>query len=84
MTRAGFASPASSRSRTIMSSTDLQAYRDKAFSSLHLIDDEAFRARHRAVWKHDLALGPIPCVSLYTMIWARSPKRNRSGPRRPP
>lgn len=47
---------------------DIQAYRDRAFSSLLLIDDEAFRCGIGRL-EADLARGPIPCVSLYTMIW---------------
>ena len=48
--------------------TDIAAYRDKAFSSLHLIDEAAF-ARGFARLESDLASGPIPCVSLYTVLW---------------
>ena len=50
-----------------------QAYRDKAFSSLHNIDAAAF-ARGTARLEADLASGPIPCVSLYTIIWATKPE----------
>jgi SAM-dependent methyltransferase len=52
--------------------TDLQAYRDKAYSSLLLIDDEAFLRGLRRL-EDDRARGPIPCVSLYTMIWGTKP-----------
>jgi ubiquinone/menaquinone biosynthesis C-methylase UbiE len=51
---------------------DIQAYRDRAFSSLLLIEDEAFR-RGIGRLEVDLARGPIPCVSLYTMIWGEVP-----------
>jgi ubiquinone/menaquinone biosynthesis C-methylase UbiE len=51
---------------------DIRAYRDRAFSSLHLIDEEAFRRGIRRL-EADLARGPIPCVSLYTMIWTTAP-----------
>jgi ubiquinone/menaquinone biosynthesis C-methylase UbiE len=51
---------------------DIQAYRDRAFSSLLLIEDEAFR-RGIGRLEADLARGPIPCVSLYTMIWGEVP-----------
>ncbi len=50
---------------------DAQAYRDKAFSSLHLIDEAAF-ARGLARLEADLARGPVPCVSRYTLVWART------------
>jgi ubiquinone/menaquinone biosynthesis C-methylase UbiE len=49
--------------------TDLEPYRNKAFSSLLLIDEEAFR-RGIAKLEAAIAAGPIPCVSRYTMIWA--------------
>ena len=64
----GSSSHASSRSRATTISSDIQAYRDRAFSSLHLIEEEAFR-RGISRLEADLARGPIPCVSLYTMIW---------------
>jgi ubiquinone/menaquinone biosynthesis C-methylase UbiE len=51
---------------------DIQAYRDRAFSSLLLIEDDAFR-RGIGRLEDDLARGPIPCVSLYTVIWGESP-----------
>jgi ubiquinone/menaquinone biosynthesis C-methylase UbiE len=51
---------------------DVDAYRDRAFSSLLLIDDEAFR-RGIARLAADLTRGPIPCVSLYTIIWGTVP-----------
>jgi hypothetical protein len=48
--------------------TDSQAYRDRAFSSLHLIPDEAFQ-RGLARLVEDLRAGPIPCVSRYVLLW---------------
>jgi ubiquinone/menaquinone biosynthesis C-methylase UbiE len=51
---------------------DIQAYRDRAFSSLLLIEVEAFR-RGVARLEADLARGPVPCVSLYTVIWGALP-----------
>jgi SAM-dependent methyltransferase len=50
--------------------TDIQAYRDKAFSTLHLIPEPAFQ-RGIEQMEHDLSRGPIPCVSRYTMVWGR-------------
>jgi len=47
---------------------DIQAFRDKAFSSLHLISDRAFHdgiARMEA----DLSRGPIACESRYVLVW---------------
>jgi hypothetical protein len=52
--------------------SDIQAYRDKAFSSLHLISDRAFRAGI-ARMEGDLRDGPIPCVSRYLLLWGRKP-----------
>ena len=51
---------------------DIQSYRNKAFSSLLLLDDEAF-ARGLRRLEDELAQGPIPCISLYTMIWGTKP-----------
>ena len=44
------------------------AYRDKAFSSLHLIPEETFRRGIERMEK-DLGTGPIPCVSRYLLLW---------------
>ena len=49
---------------------DLAAFRDKAFSSLHLIPSEALE-RGLARLEQDLRCGPIPCVSRYVMLWGR-------------
>ena len=43
-------------------------YRDKVFSGLRLISDEAFQRGLRRM-EDDLAKGPITCVSRYTLIW---------------
>ena len=72
LTHAGFVEP-----RLVQVSLDydldnIQAYRDRAFSSLVLIEEEAFR-RGISRLEADLARGPIPCVSLYTLIWAQAP-----------
>lgn len=48
--------------------TDATPYRDRAFSSLHLISPEAL-ARGLARMDDDLARGPIPALSLYTLVW---------------
>ena len=48
--------------------TDSQAYRDKAFSALHLISESAFQ-RGMERLEEDLRAGPIPCVSRYTLLW---------------
>ena len=48
--------------------TDIQAYRDKAFSSLLLIPEEAFQ-RGIERMEQDLRTGPIQCVSRYLLLW---------------
>ncbi|MGB3903638.1 MAG: methyltransferase domain-containing protein [Anaerolineae bacterium] len=48
--------------------TDVQAYRDKAFSSLCLISQEGFRQGIQRM-ERDLDSGPISCVSRYVLLW---------------
>jgi len=48
--------------------TDIQSYRDKVFSSLHLISAESFEQGIRRM-EQDLRAGPIPCVSRYLLLW---------------
>jgi SAM-dependent methyltransferase len=48
--------------------TEAAAYRDRAFSSLHLIPEPAFR-RGLARLEADLRRGPVPARSLYTLVW---------------
>jgi hypothetical protein len=50
--------------------TELQPYRDRAFSSLHLIPPEAV-ARGLARLEADRQRGPIAGLSLYTIVWGR-------------
>lgn len=52
--------------------TDAAPYRERAFSSLRLIPAEA-HAAGLARLEEDLADGPIPARSLYTLIWAAKP-----------
>ena len=47
---------------------EIDAYRQRVFSSLLLIDEADF-ARGMARLEADLARGPIPALSLYTVIW---------------
>jgi len=72
MARAGFIEPRLVEVSRDYDLEDIQAYKDRAFSSLILIEEEAFR-RGISRLEADLALGPIPCVSLYTMIWGALP-----------
>jgi SAM-dependent methyltransferase len=49
---------------------DIQMYRDRAFSSLHLIPEEAFQAGiHRM--QADLLHAPIQCVPRYLLLWGK-------------
>ena len=50
--------------------TDIRPYEEKAFSSLHLISDEAWQ-RGIARMRHDLQSGPIKAVSHYLMLWGK-------------
>jgi len=45
------------------------SYREKVFSCLNLISDQAF-ARGIGRMSEDLRHGPIECNSRYTMLWA--------------
>jgi hypothetical protein len=47
---------------------DIQKYRDKAFSSLHLISSEAFERGIQRL-EHDVQAGPISAISLYLLLW---------------
>lgn len=49
---------------------NIQAYRDRAFSTLRLISDDAWRTG-LARMEHDLTQGPIPCVARYVLLWGR-------------
>lgn len=68
MTTAGFTGLEEDLEEFPYSLSDIQAYRDKAFSSLHLIGDEEFR-RGIERMEHDLSAGPIPCIAYYTVLW---------------
>ncbi len=51
---------------------DIGPFRDKAFSSLHLIPEEAFRMGLERM-RHDLERGPVPGVRRYTIIATQKP-----------
>jgi ubiquinone/menaquinone biosynthesis C-methylase UbiE len=48
--------------------TDIESYRNKAFSCLHLISSEAFE-RGIQNMERDLQNRPIPAVSRYLLLW---------------
>jgi len=68
MADAGFISIAASQTRHEYDLIDAAPWRDKAFSSLHLITPEQ-HASGVARMEADLAQGPIHAVSLYTLLW---------------
>lgn len=72
MEQAGFGEIDEERVEHQFATTDIQAYRDKAFSSLHLISQEAFE---RGIQKleADLLRGPIQVVSRYLLLWGTRP-----------
>jgi len=72
MAAAGFADPLVTEVSRSYDLTDIQPYRDRAFSSLHLISEQAFD-RGVARLEEELAQGPIPVVSRYTIIWGIRP-----------
>jgi len=50
---------------------DAQPYRARAYSTLRLIPEEAWR-RGLAHMEADLARGPITCVARYVLLWGRN------------
>lgn len=50
--------------------TEIDRYRNKAYSSLHLISQEAFEAGIQRM-EADLQRGPIACSSRYTLMWGK-------------
>ena len=48
--------------------TDIQAYRNRAFSCLHLIPEKAFQKGINRM-EQDVCTGPIQCVSRYLLLW---------------
>jgi ubiquinone/menaquinone biosynthesis C-methylase UbiE len=68
MGRVGFSEVAEELVELHYQLKDVQAYRDRAFSSLHLIAEEAFQ-RGIERMERDLWAGPIPCVARYVLLW---------------
>ena len=68
MERVGFGEIAENTAELAYPLTDIQAYRDKAFSALLLIPEDAFR-RGIERMEQDLRAGPIECVSRYLLLW---------------
>ncbi len=68
MEAAGFSDIHETRVEHHSTLVDIQAYRDKAFSSLYLMPQEAFE-RGLAKMEADLLKGPIPVISRYLLLW---------------
>ena len=52
--------------------TSIQPFRDRAYSSLHTIAEEAWQAGMERL-ERDLARGPIQGVARYACVWGRKP-----------
>jgi SAM-dependent methyltransferase len=50
----------------------IEPFRDKAYSSLHLISEEAWRAGLECL-ERDMARGPVRGASRYACVWGRKP-----------
>jgi ubiquinone/menaquinone biosynthesis C-methylase UbiE len=72
MLQAGFTGLGKQTVEYAFTTTDIQAYRDKAFSSLHLISETDFQAGLRRM-EADLQKGPIQCVPRYLLLWGSKP-----------
>jgi SAM-dependent methyltransferase len=70
MAEAGFTSIWMETTKQPYPLTDIQGYRERAYSSLHLIPDDAFR---RGIERLEQAptVGPIDALSLYTLVWGK-------------
>ena len=68
MERVGFSEMTEDTVEFAYQLTDIQAYRDKAFSALLLIPEAAFQ-RGIERMEQDLRTGPIQCASRYLLLW---------------
>jgi SAM-dependent methyltransferase len=68
MVEAGFGELREAVVEFVYSLTDIQEYRDKAFSCLHLIPAEAVERGIQRM-EQDLRAGAIPCASRYLLLW---------------
>ena len=72
MAQAGFEGIAEERIEHQTAIEDIQAYRDKAFSSLYLIPPEAFERGIQRM-ETDLMTAPIQVISRYLLLWGEKP-----------
>jgi ubiquinone/menaquinone biosynthesis C-methylase UbiE len=75
MTSVGFESLSEEVAEYSYELRDSVAYREKVFSSLLYISDEAFR-RGLARLEADLLRGPVRCTSRYLLLWGKKRTRN--------
>jgi SAM-dependent methyltransferase len=68
MSEAGFGAIHEVTEEAASETTDIDVFRSKAFSCLHLISSEAFEQGIRRM-EEDLRKGPIRCVSRYVLLW---------------
>lgn len=72
MRAAGFGAPQTREGRSAFSIPDAGPYRDKAYSCLQLISEDAFAHGLRAM-ESDLRGGPLEGVSELVFLWAKRP-----------
>lgn len=68
MNQVGFTSISEETIQQQYDRTDIQDFRDKAYSCLHLISEEAFKTGIHHM-EQDLQKGPIPFISSYLLMW---------------
>lgn len=68
MAAAGFGSIWTETTELPYPLTDMQSYRERAYSALHLIPDDAFQ-RGVEQMEREMDAGPIAALSLYTLVW---------------
>jgi ubiquinone/menaquinone biosynthesis C-methylase UbiE len=76
MQQAGYQSIKQNQVEFTYTIADIQAYRNKVFSCLHLISDSAFQNGIRRM-KEDLEKGALQGISRYAMIWGEKKTRIR-------
>ena len=72
MTRAGFTAQREKVHSHPYEKKDVKDYKDKAYSCLHMISEEAFTAGLKRM-EADLQNGPIACLSQYLFLWGSKP-----------
>jgi len=68
MMLAGFGAIHEGHAERVYDLVDISGYRNRAYSSLHLIDEAAHRRGVERL-EADLANGPVRALSLYTLLW---------------